>query len=148
METKEIMTKNVVTIHQDKTIKDVAEVLSEHKFSGLPVVNDEDEIVGVITERDLIARNKKLHFPNYIQVLDSIIYLESLSEFEDEFRKMIGAKVKDVMTKEVISVDIDTTVDKIVEIMVDNNINRVPVISNDKLVGVVSRADIVKILAQ
>ncbi|MGM0471135.1 MAG: CBS domain-containing protein [Bacillota bacterium] len=148
MEAQDIMTKNVVTIHQDETIKDVAEVLSEHEFSGLPVVNDDQEVVGMITEKDLIIRDKKLHFPNYIYVLDSIVYLESLSEFEDEFKKMIGTKVKEVMTEDVISVKMDTTLDGIVEIMFDEDINRVPVINDGTLVGIVSRADIVKVMAQ
>lgn len=145
---KDIMTEEVITVKRQDTIKDVAKILSNNKISGLPVVDDEGKIIGIITEQDLIIRDKKLHFPNYIYLLDSIIYLESLSEFEEEFKKMIGTKVKEVMTEEVISVEVDTATDEIVELMIDNKINRVPVVDNGELVGIVSRGDVVRQLAE
>ncbi|ADL13590.1 CBS domain-containing protein [Acetohalobium arabaticum] len=144
---EDIMTEDVITVNQDDTIKDVARLLSDNEISGLPVINDDGEVVGIITEQDLIIRDKKLHFPDYIYLLDSIIYLESLREFEEEFKKMIGTQVEEVMTEEVITVNQETPTDEIVELMLEHKINRVPVIDNGELVGIISRGDLVKLLA-
>lgn len=144
---EDIMTEEVITVNQNDTIKEVARLLSDNEISGLPVVNNEGALVGIITEQDLIIRDKKLHFPNYIYLLDSIIYLESLSEFEEEFKKMIGTQVEEVMTEEVITVNRETPTDEIVELMLDNKINRVPVMDEEELVGIISRGDLVRLLA-
>ncbi|SDC23423.1 MULTISPECIES: CBS domain-containing protein [unclassified Candidatus Frackibacter] len=145
---KDVMTKDVITVNEEATIKEVAKLLTKHKISGLPVVNDEQELVGVVTEQDLIVRDKKLHFPDYIYLLDSIIYLESFREFEEEFKKMIGTKVGDVMSEDVIAVDTETSTEEIATMMTENEINRVPVLEKDELVGIVSRNDLVSSLVK
>ncbi|SJZ34469.1 CBS domain-containing protein [Selenihalanaerobacter shriftii] len=145
---KDVMTEGVITVHPKETIKDVARILSENEISGLPVVDDNEKLVGVVSEQDLIVRDKKLHFPDYIYLLDSVIYLESLKNFEEEFTKMIGTRVEDIMSKEAITVDSDISIEEIATIMVEEGINRVPVLDGEKLVGIVSRADLVDVLAK
>jgi CBS domain-containing protein len=145
---KDVMTKDVITVHENETVKEVAKILTKHGISGLPVVDGEEEMVGVITEQDLIVRNKKLHFPEYIYLLDSIIYLESLRDFEEEFKKMVGTKVGEVMTRDIISVDKENPIEEIATLMVEKGINRVPVLDSGELVGIISRADIVNLLAE
>ncbi len=142
---KNIMTKKVITIKRDASVKELSELLVKNKISGIPVVDDTGSLVGVATEGDLIVQDADLHFPRYFKLLDSIIYLESLNKFKRNLKKYLGTKVEDVMTSRVETVNVDTPVSEVANIMIRNNINRVPVLNKKgDLVGIITRADIVK----
>ncbi|TDX50948.1 CBS domain-containing protein [Orenia marismortui] len=144
---KEIMTKEVITVTPEQTVKEVAKVLTDNKISGVPVLED-GEVVGIVSEGDLIVRDKKLNFPNYVYFLDSVFYLESFEKFEKDFKKMVGVKVKDIMTTDLITVSPDTSVEDIATILTEDEVNRVPVLQDDKLIGIVSRGDIVRYISE
>ncbi len=144
---KELMTTDVIIVSPEQTVKEIAKVLTENKISGVPVVEDE-QLVGIVSEGDLITRDKKLHFPNYVYFLDSIFYLESLEKFEEDFKKMVGIKAEDVMTTDVITVSPDTSIEDIATILTEDGVNRVPVLEDDKLIGIVSRGDIVRCMSE
>ncbi len=148
MQAKDIMTTEVITVTPEQTVKDVAKLLVDHKVSGVPVVDDDHRVVGVVTEADLLVRSQKLKTPSYIQLLGGIIYLDSVREFEEELKKTVAVLVKDIMTEDVIVVTEDTDVEDIATKMAEENINRIPVVDGEKLVGIVSRADIIKSLAR
>ncbi|MGQ9462068.1 MAG: CBS domain-containing protein [Candidatus Fervidibacter sp.] len=113
---KDIMTKRVVTVSPSTTVKELTELLAKKKISGVPVVDEKKQVVGIATEADVLAHP--------------------------------GAKtVAEVMTKRVISVTPDTPVEEIAKLLAKKKIKRVPVIDKGKLVGIVSRADIVKAFA-
>ncbi|MDD3775985.1 MAG: CBS domain-containing protein [Actinomycetota bacterium] len=142
---KDIMNKEVITISQDASIEELSQLLLTNKISGVPVLDQEGQMVGIVTEGDIIVQDTDLHFPSYFKLLDSIIYLESLSKFKKSLKKHLATKVEDIMTAEVVSVDEDSTVNNVANIMTQKNINRVPVLGQDKkLVGIITRADIVK----
>jgi len=113
---KDIMTKRVVTVSPSTTVKELTELLAAKKISGVPVVDEQKRVVGIVTEADVLAHP--------------------------------GAKtVEEIMTKKVISVAPDTPVEEIAKLLAKKKIKRVPVIDKGKLVGIVSRADIVKAFA-
>jgi CBS domain-containing protein len=142
---KNIMTKRVITIKRDASVKELSELLVKNKISGVPVVDDTGSLVGVATEGDLIVQDADLHFPRYFKLLDGIIYLESLNKFKRNLKKYLGTKVEDVMTSRLETVNVDTPVSEVANIMIRNNINRVPVLNKKgDLVGIITRADIVK----
>ncbi|MBC8390247.1 MAG: CBS domain-containing protein [Actinobacteria bacterium] len=142
---RDVMVKKVITINKDASVAELSELLIKNKISGVPVVDDSGKLIGIATEGDLIVRDADLHFPRYFKLLDSIIYLESLNKFKRNLRKYLGAKVEDVMTSKVKIVKEDTPVNVVANIMIRNNVNRVPVLDNDgNLVGIITRADIVK----
>lgn len=142
---RDAMVKKVITINKNASVAELSELLIKNKISGVPVVDDSGKLVGIATEGDLIVRDADLHFPRYFKLLDSIIYLESLNKFKRNLRKYLGTKVEDVMTSKVKIVKEDTPVNVVANIMVRNNVNRVPVLDNDgNLVGIITRADIVK----
>jgi CBS domain-containing protein len=142
---RDVMVKKVITINKNASVAELSELLIKNKISGVPVVDDSGKLVGIATEGDLIIRDADLHFPRYFKLLDSIIYLESLNKFKRNLRKYLGTKVEDVMTSKVKIVKEDTPVNVVANIMVRNNVNRVPVLDNDgNLVGIITRADIVK----
>ncbi len=144
---KDIMTTEVITVNPDMTVKEVSKLLSEHQISGAPVMKN-DEIIGIISDGDLINQGRKIEFPNYVYLLDSILYLESFNKFETNLKKMIGAKVKDIMTKEVITVSPTTNIEDVATILAEEDIKRVPVTNDKELVGIISRGDIVTYLGE
>ena len=142
---KDIMTKRVITIGRDASIGELSELLVENKISGVPVIDENGKLVGIVTEADIIVKDADLHFPRYFKLLDGIIYLESFRKFKRNLKKYIGIKVEDIMTDKVKVVKEDTSVSEIANIMMSSNINRVPV-TDEKggLVGIITRRDIVK----
>ena len=142
---KDIMTKRVITIGRDASIGELSELLVGNKISGVPVIDENGKLVGIVTEADIIVKDADLHFPRYFKLLDGIIYLESLKKFKKNLKKYLGVKVEDIMTDKVKVVKEDTQVSEIANIMMGSNINRVPV-TDEKggLVGIITRRDIVK----
>ena len=145
---REIMTTAVVTAKPETTVRELADILAKNKISGVPVVDDEGRVLGMVSEADIILQDADLHFPYYIQFLESVIYLQSVHKFEERFRKQIGSKVSEIMTEEVVSATPQETVREVATLMADRNVNRLPVTENGRLVGIVTRGDIVRAIAQ
>lgn len=147
MKISEIMTKKVITSRVATPIKEVAQKIIDNNITGMPVVKG-DEVVGIITEADLIMQKAKLHMPMYIQLLDSFLYLDDTKEIDEDLRKMLGLTTEEVMTREVVTMDADDTVENLATLIEEQHINPIPVVKNNKLVGIVSRSDIVKLLVR
>ena len=145
---RDIMQTEVVTAGPETTVAELADLLAEHKVSGMPVVDAENRVVGVVSEADVIMQDADLHFPHYVQLLESIIYLESVRKFEERYRKAFGTKVADIMTQDVVSISPDASVHDAATLMADSNVNRLPVTEGRHLVGIVTRGDIVKAIAE
>lgn len=145
MKAKDIMTKEVVTISEENTVEEVMKIILENKISGVPVVNEQNEVVGVVSESDLIYRDKEISTPVFVPVLEGYVFLESIKKYQEKLKKKAAFRVKDIMTTPVIKVDENEDVRNIANIMLDKKVNRVPVVnSENKLVGIVSRSDILK----
>ena len=132
----------------DTTVRELADILAKHKISGVPVVDGEGRVLGMVSEADVILQDADLHFPYYIQFLESVIYLQSVHKFEERVRKAFGSKVTEIMTTDVVTVSPDATVREVATLMADRNVNRLPVTENERLVGIVTRGDIVRAIAQ
>lgn len=148
MKVEEIMTKDLITVKPSDSVKDAAKIIVEKRIDGIPVVDDDNNLVGLITEGDLIMADVKMHFPTYIHLLDGYIYLGSLKKFEQELKKAVGAKIKNVMTKDVITTTKDETVEDIATLMTEKGISKVPVLDGKKLIGIVTKKDIVKAISR
>ncbi|NLV16513.1 MAG: CBS domain-containing protein [Syntrophomonadaceae bacterium] len=145
---RDIMTTNVVTIKLTDRVEDVAKLLVEHKISGVPVVDDDMKLLGIVSENDLIIKSRDLDLPFYVTLFDSIIFLENPNKFKDNLRKFTGIEVRDVMTPRAITVREDADIKEVANLMTKKNINRVPVVRDDKLVGIISRHDLLKTLVK
>ncbi len=139
---KDIMTSDVITIRSDATVEELARLLIEHRFSGVPVVNENGDLVGIVTEHDLISKNKRLHIPTVIRLFDAYIMLGS-GKMEDEMKKMAASTVEDICTKDVVSINEETTLEEIATIMSEKNIHLLPVLRDKAVVGIVGKVDIV-----
>ena len=143
---RDIMTREVITVEPETSVEEAAKLMSEHRVSGLPVVRD-GMLVGIVSEKDLIVKDKKLHFPEYINLIGGIIYVESYRKFREEFKKYIAIRVEELMTTELETIEPDTPVNEIATLMSREEVNRLPVLEDGKLVGIVTRADLVRNMA-
>ncbi len=141
---KDVMTRDVITVGPRTTVEELARLLIEHHISGAPVVDDAGELVGIVTEHDLINREKRLHIPTVVQIFDAFIYLESSKRFEDDLKKMVGTKVGDICNPHVVTIGEDTALSEIATIMTEKDIHLLPVMSGKKLVGIVGKEDVLK----
>lgn len=145
MKARDIMNKEVITVNPEDDVEQLVKLLLENKISGVPVVDEQGKVIGIVSEADLIYPEKSVHLPAFIPVLDGIIFLESFKKLEKEIKKMTAYKVKDVMIKDVVTVDEDANLEDIVNILLNKKINRVPVVnSNNKLIGIITRSNILK----
>jgi CBS domain-containing protein len=145
---KDIMTKDVITVRPEEKVEKVAQLLLENKISGVPVVDENQHLVGMITEKDLMIKATELKVPFYITLFDSIIFLENPIRFNNDLKKYTASDVKEAMTEKVYSVEEDTPVTEVVAMMQKRKVNRVPVLRHGKLIGIISRNDILKAVVE
>jgi CBS domain-containing protein len=148
VQAKDIMTKKVLTVKEDMTVEEVAKFLVNHNISGAPIVDENDRLKGIVTEADLIIRDKKVHIPTVVQLLEGVIYLESPKRFEEEMGRILGQRISQVMTKEVITITPETYIEDIATTMSTKRKYLLPVIEKDKIVGIVGKADVVRAIAK
>lgn len=145
MKAKDIMNKNVISVKGTDKIEFVTKVLLQNRISGVPVVDSGNNVIGIVSESDLIFKAKDVKLPYYLPLLGGYILLDSIKKFENELVKMSAYKVEQVMNKSIIKVCEETEVSEVTETLVKERINRVPVVDeNDKLVGIITRSDILK----
>jgi CBS domain-containing protein len=145
---KELMSKNVITVNGDTSVRELARILSENRISGVPVIDAGGAVIGVVTESDLIDQNKKVHIPTVVAIFDSFLFLESPEKMEKELKKMAGIKVEDIYAHEIITVQQDTPLDEVATLMAEKNVHTLPVLEGDQLVGVIGKSDIIRTIAQ
>ena len=108
---------------------------------------DGDKLVGIVTEGDLIMQDVRLEFPTYLHLLDGfILYPPATAKFESELKKAVAANVDNVMTTDVVTVDAADSVEDVATLMVERGVSRIPVLDAGKLVGIISKSDIVRSL--
>ncbi len=145
---KDIMTRSVVTVKPDTSIEELSLLLVKNQISGVPVVDDAGALYGIVTENDLISRNKRLHIPTVVSFLDAAIYLESSKKFEAEVKRMAATRVGDICNRKVVSITEDTTLVDIATIMDEKKVHLLPVVSTGRVVGIVGKRDVVKAVAR
>jgi CBS domain-containing protein len=145
----EIMESDPVTVLPETSVQDVVAALRENELPGVPVVEPDGTVVGIVTEADLILpdENGDLHIPHYINLFGGTIFLESLGRFEDRLRKAFAANAADMMTRDPDSVGPGETVREAARLIHTTGHNRLPVVEDGKLVGVVTRLDVLGALA-
>ena len=144
MKAKDIMTKDVITVHRDTTVRDLARLFAERRISSVPVVDDEGLLIGIVSESDLIEQDKNLHIPTVVSIFDWVIYLESDKRFEKELQKMTGQTVGEIYSQEVLSVGPDSPVSEVADIMTREKVQAVPVVEGRRVVGIIGRIDMVR----
>lgn len=147
MKVSEIMTREVQTLNPEMSVKEAAQFLLEKGIGGAPVIDNEGKLVGIVSESDLIMEEVKLQFPTFFHLLDGFIFLSNWRDYQEKLRKAVGLKVADVMSSPVITVEAEASVEEAATLMVGKHISRLPVMDRGKMVGIVSKRDLVKAIA-
>ena len=144
MNASDIMTKNVVTANPDTTVKQAAELMSQHRISAVPVLDKDSTLVGIVSEGDFMRRVEGAHEQTRSWWLS---LFSGGQEGAKSFVLNHGRYLKDIMTKTVTTVTPDVHVGKIARLLEEKHIKRVPVLEDGKLVGIVSRANLLQAMA-
>jgi CBS domain-containing protein len=147
MKVRKIMSRPALHVSPDTKVGVVAKLMVDRGISGVPVVDDSGKVVGIVTQSDLVVRNANIHFPHFLQFLDARIYLEGTRHFEEESRRMLGNTAADLMTSPCIVVEADDEIEQAATIMMEKQIHAIPVMEKGKLVGIVTQADMVRLIA-
>lgn len=145
---REIMTSPAITVTADTHIPEVARILRERQISGMPVVDADNHLLGIVTDYDLILRNAPVREPRYFAFLSGMIPL-SLDEhrhYKEQLRHTLAITAGDMIEPDVPTVTPETPLEEVMETMLDTAITMLPVIENERVVGVVTRTDLVRLI--
>lgn len=145
MNASDVMTRNIVTVRRGGSIAEAIQLMLENRVSGLPVLDDEGKVVGILTEGDLLRRSEtgtERRRPRWLEIL------MGPGRIAGEYVKTHGRRVEEIMSHDLISVTEETALDDVVQLMERRRIKRVPVLEGDLLVGMVSRADLLRALGR
>jgi CBS domain-containing protein len=146
---RDIMEREPAAVDADASIEEVIGVLRRHELPGVPVVDGDGSCVGIVTEADLVVPDPEgdLHLPHYFELFGGVVFLEPLRRFEDRLRKAFASTAREMMTADPDTVPPDATVQEAAQRIHDSGHNRLPVVEDGRLVGVVTRVDVLGALA-
>jgi CBS domain-containing protein len=147
---RDIMDSEPVSVTVADSVETVLHVMRDHDLSGVPVVNEGGRCVGIITEADLVIseEGEDFHLPHYFQLFGGVVFLERWSHFEERARKAYAATAEDMMTPDPITIEPDASVREAAKLIATKKHNRIPVIEHGRLVGVVTRVDVLEALTR
>lgn len=143
MKASDVMVCNVITVRPDNLVSDIAAVLLKHRISAVPVLNDDGSLAGIVSEADLTHRVEAATERPHAWWRD---FLDEKAAWAREFLKSHAVKASDVMTRSVVTATPDTPLDELASQLDKHRIKRVPIVHDGRLVGIVSRADLIKAL--
>ncbi len=146
LKAKDVMTRDVITVTPETKVTKIAGLLLEKHFNGLPVVNRNGDLLGIICQSDLIAEQKKLPIPSVFTILDAFIPIYPPGKNAKEMQKIAAIKASEAMTPDPVTVDPEAGIDEIASIMVNKGIHTIPVMEGGKLVGIIGKGDILRTL--
>jgi len=141
-----MLTRDLVTVSPEMEITHAAKLLLEKRISGVPVVDGEGKMVGILCQSDLITQQKRFPIPSVFTLLDGIISLTSMKHIEKEAQKISATTVAHAMTPNPFTVTLEMSIEEVATIMVDKKFHTLPVVDKEKLVGIVGKEDILKTL--
>ena len=145
----DIMEPDIVSVSPQQDVQTLLKLMREHELPGVPVVEDGNRLVGIVTESDLVMRDEEadLHLPHHIDLLGGVIFLESMKHYEERLRRGLASTVADMMTADPITVSPETSAHDAGRIIAERKHNRLPVVDSEgRLVGVVTRGDVLAAL--
>ena len=148
MLTKDIMTKYVLTCGPETTVHQLIRLFVKHGVNSIPVVGEDNRLMGIISEGDLLYKKVRPHVPRYVNVLGASLYYSGYGKYEDTFQKLLATTAKEIMTGHVIYVAPESEADVVADLMVEEHLKNVPVVQNERLVGIVDRSDILRLIAK
>ena len=158
LKVKDFMTKYVFTVSPDVTVHRLVGLFITHPVSAIPVVGEDNELLGIVSEGDLLYKKVTPKIPQYVDVLGGNLYYCGFGRYEKSFRKLLATTAAEIMTKDVRCVTPDTDMETVTTLMVDEHLKTVPVVEKRKsdnpevhgpirLAGIITRHDILGAIA-
>jgi CBS domain-containing protein len=146
----DVMDRDTPTVLPEDTLEHVLSVMNESELNGVPVVGPGGRCVGIITEADLImtGEDADLHLPHYFELFGGLVFLEPLGHFEERLRKATAAVARDLMTEDPVTIEPSAGVREAARLISRSKHNRLPVVEHGRLVGVVTRVDVLEALTR
>jgi CBS domain-containing protein len=146
---RDIMDADPETVSPDASVEEVVATLRDNELPGVPVIDEDGRCVGIVTEADLVLPDNDgdLHIPHYVNLFGGTVFLEPLSRFEHRLRKAFASSARDMMTADPDTVGPETSVREAARRIHETGHNRLPVVEDGRLVGVVTRVDVLGALA-
>jgi CBS domain-containing protein len=141
---RDVMDADPQTVTEETPIREVVELMRDNELSGLPVVNEGGRCVGIITENDMVMGEEEgdIHFPRFIELFGGVVFLESLKKFEEKFQRAAASKAGDLMTEDPQTIGPDATLQEAGRLISRTHHNRIPVVEHGRLIGLVTRVDV------
>ncbi len=146
---RDIMTTDVLSLPPDTTVLEVVKIFTDKKFNGLPVVDANKKLIGLVTEYNLITAESLLHLPTLEKISQNAgSPLKDLEYLTEQIKRTMALKVSDIMEQKPLTLQFDDTFEQALEMLHQHHrVNPIPVVDKEnKLVGVVSRYDLLKLL--
>ncbi len=141
---RDIMTTEVTTVTTETSLKELASKFVETRYSNMPVLDAAGELVGVISETDLVEQQKPLHIPTVMAFFDGVFYLDSEKRFQGEVDRVTATTVGELYEKRLVTCAPEATVREIAGLMSKHKAHLIPVVENGKMLGVVARLDLIR----
>jgi CBS domain-containing protein len=142
------MSRDPVVVRPETPMKEATQILAERRISGLPVVDDAGQLVGVLSETDLLWQETGVTPPAYITFLDSVIFLKNPAQYERDLHKALGQTVGEVMSREAITISPDKPLKEAAQVMHERSVRRLPVLdAAGHVIGILTRGDIIRAMA-
>lgn len=143
MKAKEFMTKNLDSCTQNQTVEEAVNLMTEKRHSVMPIVNEEDTLVGIITQSDFIS--KDVDIPHALVSIKLLLGEQhKYGNVEEIYARAKTRLLSEVMSKNPITVNPETSLNSVVGLMEEKNLKRIPVVEDNKLVGMITRKDLLK----
>lgn len=146
----DFMTKKVVSVSPEMFLSEAAQILSQNSFNGVPVVDDKNKLLGILTEYDLIQRGSSLHIPTFLKLIKEFeVYRKDRQFIDKELKKILSVKVKEAMNRDPLAINFNASIEEAARLFSEHHkVNPIIVIDeNNVVVGIISRCDIIQLYA-
>lgn len=144
----EVMTPEPITVKPQTSLREAIKILAEKRISGLLVVDEEEKLLGILSETDLMWQESGIDPPPYIMFLDSVIYLKNPARYEQDIHKALGQTAGEVMSDKPITIEANQPLREAAKLMHNEQIRRLPVVNDTgNLVGIITQGDIIRSMA-
>ena len=146
LKAKDIMAKELISVTPETPVTEAAKILLEKRINGLPVLNEEGQLVGIICQSDLVAQQKRFPIPSVFNLLDGLIPISSAKTLEKEMKKIAASRVAEAMSTNPVAVSPEASLEDIATLMVTKSFHTLPVVDQGKLVGIIGKEDVLRTL--
>lgn len=151
MKTKDIMTQEVISVSPKTKVTEIAKMIHEHNFNGLPVLDENRKVLGLVTETDLLSNDSfGIHIPSFVKIISDFNVLKAVKgEDREDIKSIVNANAESIMRPDFAHVSPEATLTELLALFNEKKANPIVVADDDKIIqGIVARSDVIKLVSQ